>query len=255
MNNRQAGRRGRGRNNNNRGSNNRGGGGIDRDNRIDNRARGNAAQMLDKYKKMAQDAQVNGDRVNAEYYHQFADHYFRVNADAQARRDEQRQAREDARDDQNNNGQNSNSQNSNGADRGADRGSDEGRQPRQPARQSSGRSQKDVQQRDNRGSDSPNNGPDKTDDGDKAQDGVVVEKKPVRARRPRNTEPRKTDNGAGNGMAASDGPESNGLDASALPPAISVSSDDAPAETKAEKKPARKPRKLKAKAAEEGGAA
>ena len=58
MNNRQAGRRGRGRNNNsnnnNRNNNNRGsGGGMDRDNRIDNRARGNAAQMLDKYKKMA----------------------------------------------------------------------------------------------------------------------------------------------------------------------------------------------------------
>ena len=52
MNNRQAPRRGRGRNNsnnNNRNNNNRGGsGGVDRDNRIDNRARGNAAQMLDK---------------------------------------------------------------------------------------------------------------------------------------------------------------------------------------------------------------
>ncbi|MFN5630879.1 MAG: DUF4167 domain-containing protein, partial [Sphingomonadales bacterium] len=75
MNNRQAGRR-RGRGNNRAQSNNRNG--YDHQNRVDNRARGNAAQMLEKYKKLAQDAQLNGDRVQAEYYHQFADHYFRV---------------------------------------------------------------------------------------------------------------------------------------------------------------------------------
>ncbi len=98
MNNRQPGRRGRGRNTNNRPQSNRSGG-SDRDNRIDSRARGNAAQMLDKFKKMAQDAQVNGDRVQAEYYHQFADHYFRVNADTLARREEQRLAREESRPD------------------------------------------------------------------------------------------------------------------------------------------------------------
>ncbi|NQV95629.1 MAG: DUF4167 domain-containing protein, partial [Sphingomonadales bacterium] len=72
MNNRQPGRRGRSRNTNNRPQGNRSGG-SDRDNRIDSRARGNAVQMLDKFKKMAQDAQVNGARVQAEYYHQFAD--------------------------------------------------------------------------------------------------------------------------------------------------------------------------------------
>ena len=77
-----------------------------RDNRIDSRARGNAAQMLDKFKKMAQDAQVNGDRVQAEYYHQFADHYFRVNADTIARREEQRIAREESRPDNRNNSNN-----------------------------------------------------------------------------------------------------------------------------------------------------
>eukprot|EP00611_Tribonema_gayanum_P027970 TRINITY_DN7056_c0_g1_i1.p1 TRINITY_DN7056_c0_g1~~TRINITY_DN7056_c0_g1_i1.p1 ORF type:complete len:215 (-),score=76.98 TRINITY_DN7056_c0_g1_i1:36-680(-) len=46
--------------------------------------------MLDKYKKLAQDAQHNGDRVQMEYYLQFADHYFRVIADNKARQDEQR---------------------------------------------------------------------------------------------------------------------------------------------------------------------
>ncbi|PZU16888.1 MAG: DUF4167 domain-containing protein [Citromicrobium sp.] len=95
-------------NNNNRNNNNRrrgrgnnrqqGGGG--QLNRIDSRSRGNAPQMLDKYKKLAQDAAHNGDRVQAEYYLQFADHYFRVIADNKARQDEQRGRRDDGRDGQ-----------------------------------------------------------------------------------------------------------------------------------------------------------
>nr|WP_069049584.1 DUF4167 domain-containing protein [Blastomonas sp. RAC04] len=70
-------------------------GGMDQGNRIDSRARGNATQMLEKYKKMAHDAQMNGDRVATEYYLQFADHYFRVLADNRARQDEYRRPRED----------------------------------------------------------------------------------------------------------------------------------------------------------------
>lgn len=66
-------------------------------NRIDSRARGNAPQLLEKYKKLAQDAQHNGDRVQAEYYLQFADHYFRVLADNKARSDEARAKRIDER--------------------------------------------------------------------------------------------------------------------------------------------------------------
>ncbi|MFA6220523.1 MAG: DUF4167 domain-containing protein [Erythrobacter sp.] len=88
-NNRNNRRRGRG---NNR---NQGGGGNA--NRIDSRARGNAPQLLDKYKKLAQDAQHNGDRVQMEYYLQFADHYFRVIADNKARQDESRGKRFDER--------------------------------------------------------------------------------------------------------------------------------------------------------------
>ncbi|AUX68399.1 hypothetical protein CHX26_01685 [Porphyrobacter sp. HT-58-2] len=75
-----------------RGNRNQGGNGAQL-NRIDSRARGNAPQMLDKYKKLAQDAQHNGDRVQMEYYLQFADHYFRVIADNKARADEQRGGR------------------------------------------------------------------------------------------------------------------------------------------------------------------
>lgn len=72
-----------------RGNRNQGGGG-NQGNRIDSRARGNAPQLLDKYKKLAEDSHRNGDRVQAEYYLQFADHYFRVIADNRSRQDEQR---------------------------------------------------------------------------------------------------------------------------------------------------------------------
>lgn len=89
-------------NNRRRGRGNRNQGGNGQGNRIDSRARGNAPQLLDKYKKLAQDAQHNGDRVQAEYYLQFADHYFRVIADNRVRQDEhrgdQRGGRRDERD-------------------------------------------------------------------------------------------------------------------------------------------------------------
>ncbi|MBO0749158.1 MAG: DUF4167 domain-containing protein, partial [Porphyrobacter sp.] len=82
-------------NNRRRGRNNRGQGGGNQGNRIDSRARGNAPQLLEKYKKMAHDASLNGDRVQTEYYLQFADHYFRVIADTRSQRDEQRPRRDE----------------------------------------------------------------------------------------------------------------------------------------------------------------
>lgn len=78
-------RRGRG--------NNRSQGGGNQLNRIDSRARGNAPQLLEKYKKLAHDASLNGDRVQAEYYLQFADHYFRVIADSRASKEDGRPPR------------------------------------------------------------------------------------------------------------------------------------------------------------------
>jgi Domain of unknown function (DUF4167) len=89
-------RRGRG-NNSNSSSNNRqqGGGGGQQLNRVDSRSRGNAPQMLEKYRKLAHDAHLNGDRVNAEYFLQFADHYFRVIADTRLRQEEQRLRRDE----------------------------------------------------------------------------------------------------------------------------------------------------------------
>ena len=67
-------------------------------NRIDNRARGNAQQLHEKYKNLARDAQMAGDRVNTEYYLQFADHYFRVLNENRARFEEQRPRRDDGED-------------------------------------------------------------------------------------------------------------------------------------------------------------
>lgn len=85
MNNRQQSGRRRGRG----GQRPQGGQGrLDQGNRIDNRARGNASQLLEKYKTLARDAQLQGDRVMTEYYLQFADHYFRVLSENRARFEE-----------------------------------------------------------------------------------------------------------------------------------------------------------------------
>ena len=94
INNRQGGRRrGRG---GQRGQNL---GGQPGGNRQDNRQRGNAAQLLEKYKSMARDAQLAGDRVQTEYYLQFADHYFRVLGESRARFEERPSQRDDEFDD------------------------------------------------------------------------------------------------------------------------------------------------------------
>ncbi|KQR83415.1 DUF4167 domain-containing protein [Sphingomonas sp. Leaf343] len=100
INNRQAGRR-RGRGGNASGGGNSGGGQRsggqgrpDNGNRIDNRARGNANQLYEKYKNLAADSQRQGDRVNTEYYLQFADHYFRVLSDQRGRFEDQQPRRQ-----------------------------------------------------------------------------------------------------------------------------------------------------------------
>lgn len=54
-------------------------------NRMDVRQRGNATQLLEKYKALARDATQGGDRVQAEYFMQYADHYYRVLNEFRAR--------------------------------------------------------------------------------------------------------------------------------------------------------------------------
>jgi hypothetical protein len=96
MNNRQGGRRrGRG----GQRPQGLGGGGGGGNSSRDQRVRGNAAQLLEKYKNMARDAQLAGDRVQTEYYLQFADHYFRVLGETRSRFEDQRPRHEDDEDD------------------------------------------------------------------------------------------------------------------------------------------------------------
>ena len=42
------------------------------------RSKGNIPMLYEKYIKLAKEASSAGDRIQAEYYHQFADHYSRV---------------------------------------------------------------------------------------------------------------------------------------------------------------------------------
>jgi hypothetical protein len=78
-------------------------------NRSENKVRGNPKQLLEKYKTQARDALQSGDRVTAEYYLQFADHYQRVLNDMQAKREQ-------------NSGDDQDGQNRRGRGRGRDRG-------------------------------------------------------------------------------------------------------------------------------------
>ena len=48
------------------------------DNSNRNKIRGNPSQLLIKYLIMAKNALSSGDRIQAEYYFQFADHYSRI---------------------------------------------------------------------------------------------------------------------------------------------------------------------------------
>ncbi len=228
MNNRQTNRR-RGRGNNNRAQNNNRNG-YDHQNRVDNRARGNAAQMLEKYKKLAQDAQHNGDRVNAEYYLQFADHYFRVLADYRSRQEESRPQREwrgddrdggedrDWRDDDRDTVDEGEE-----ADVTAEAGEDD--DDRRPQR-------RERNERDDRGN--RNDRSERNDRGDRND----------RNARGRNNNRRDRYEPREDRVEA----EEPGLDLSILPPAIGAANDEEPV---AEEKPARKPRGRRPKAAED----
>lgn len=217
MNNRQTSRR-RGRGNNRAQNANRSG--YDHQNRIDNRARGNAAQMLEKYKKLAQDAQLNGDRVQAEYYHQFADHYFRVLADFRSRQEENRPQRNEWRNDEREGGdwREEEAGDEDGAEAETS-GEDEGeeREDRRPQRN-------ERRDRGDRGDRGDRNNRNRRDRGDR-QD---------RSERQ---------------QARGDEGTESGLDLAVLPPAIGAANDEE--DIPVEAKPARKPRARKPKAAED----
>ena len=207
-------------NNRRRGRNNRGGqGGGNQGNRIDSRARGNAPQMLEKYKKLAHDASLNGDRVQTEYYLQFADHYFRVIADQKSPRDDQQgqRARHNERDRD-------------------DEGDfeDDDRQPQRDSRNRYERDDRDERgEREEReyGGQRGSEGEPESADEDAGDNPFVRESKP---RRPRSRK---------NGAAES---EASGLDPALLPP--SIGNDD---DAQEDERPRRKPRTRRASSDEE----
>ena len=219
-----------------RGRGNRQQGGGNQMNRIDSRARGNAPQMLDKFKKLAQDAQHNGDRVQAEYYLQFADHYFRVISDNKARQDEQRGKRPDDRD-----------RDANNDDDGDEDDFDDRRQQSQrPARNPRNRPHRDDNRdegRDDGRDGARERGDDRSFAGDESGEGSEYEPADnpfVRDNRPRDGESRRgrkrPDDGDGDGGE---------IDATALPPSISEGD---------EAKPKRKPAARRRKGGEDGEA-
>ncbi|MGB0631640.1 MAG: DUF4167 domain-containing protein [Alphaproteobacteria bacterium] len=63
----------------------------------DVKVRGNAQQVVEKYLTLARDASSAGDRINAESYYQFAEHYYRVmNAANEQQRQQQQQQNTEA---------------------------------------------------------------------------------------------------------------------------------------------------------------
>lgn len=213
--------------NNNRGNNRRRGRGNNRAqgggqqlNRIDSRARGNAPQLLEKYKKLAHDAHLNGDRVQEEYYLQFADHYFRVLADTRTRQEEQRQ--------RNNNGQDRWQDSDEG-----DEGEGETSQPYETRRERTERREREEGRAEQGQFVSEGDPIEGEDDNpfvrDMRNQRSRNERRPRRERQPeRSTAERDDDDGETTG---------NGLDPASLPPAFSPREDvaaEAPAEAAAE---------------------
>lgn len=60
----------------------------------DGKVRGTPQQIIDKYNQLHRDAQLSGDRVNAENFAQHAEHYLRMLASAQREVDKQREEQE-----------------------------------------------------------------------------------------------------------------------------------------------------------------
>ena len=86
-----------GKNNRQRGRGRRNGNGqINRNTTLDSngpdvRLRGNAQQLHEKYVALGNDASAAGERIQAEAYYQYADHYFRVHSAILAASEERRE--------------------------------------------------------------------------------------------------------------------------------------------------------------------
>jgi hypothetical protein len=278
----------RGNNNRRRGrGNNRPQGGGQQLNRIDSRARGNAPQLLEKYRKLAHDAHLNGDRVTEEYYLQFADHYFRVIADARVRQEDQRPRRDDRW--QDGGGEGYREDGDEGQDYGGEteepayppardhlepredrvrREEREGREPREPRQPREPRAAREPRDEPEPRDDRParferparSEAPAEPEAGAEQLSSYEPPENPFTrdAREPRGTRglrPRRTDRqprSAPENDGADDAPQL-GLDPSSLPPAISAVRDTPAADADdAEAKPKRRGRKPKAQADDAG---
>jgi hypothetical protein len=223
INNRQGGRR-RGRGGGPRSPNQ----GPNPGNRQDNRSRGNAAQLLEKYKSLARDAQMQGDRVQSEYFLQFAEHYYRVLNENRARFEEQSRQRGDYYSD----GDEDQDEAVNAAEgeEGDERDAPEEREERQF------RSDRDRGDRDSRGDRDRN---DRGDRNERPRRDFRAERNGEyrQERRPRDEQrderPRREVNGAAE-------PEGERIALDVLPPAISVVESDS--EPKTPRRRARRPR-------------
>ncbi|HYI48909.1 MAG TPA: DUF4167 domain-containing protein [Allosphingosinicella sp.] len=229
INNRQGGRR-RGRGG--------GGGGPPRSsnpgpgNRQDNRQRGNAAQLLEKYKGMARDAQMQGDRVQTETYLQYADHYFRVLNESRARFEEQRPRQRDDYDGEDDYHDNEASRDLNERDGGEREANDRDGGERDPgeryAEENEGREDEPRREREPRAGRAPRPERQARPERDDGNGGYRA----TTARRPRTPRPVEADEDEGGGERIS-------LDV--LPPAISAANEEEPARPARARRP-RRPR-------------
>ena len=258
--------------NNNRGNNrrrgrgnNRQGGGGQQVNRIDSRARGNAPQLLEKYRKLAHDAHLNGDRVQEEYYLQFADHYFRVIADTRLRQEELQQQRGPRPDRwQDNPGEGwreegedqpeAASDGEDGYEQSAprrerpdrferpERGDRQDRQPRRDREDRQDRAGREAEApiADHAGDDAGEPGEAQANPYEPAENPFLRESRGSRGLKPRREDrrPRRSDD-----EAADDSGGQLALDPASLPPAISAVREEAAAEEAPVKRPRGRPRK------------
>lgn len=190
----------------------------------DNRQRGNAAQLLEKYKNMARDSQLSGDRVQTEYYLQFADHYFRMLGETRVRFEEQRRQH------------------------GDDEGDDDGEElveaegdgefeaeERQPRRHARGRDDRPERE------DRPERPAARSDREDRPEREARSERaaRPDREERP---ERRPAGNGRGADNSFDDGQR---MPFDALPPAIGAADESATSDESEPVRPARRPRRAR----------
>ena len=189
----------------------------------DTRQRGNAAQLLEKYKNMARDSQLAGDRVQTEYYLQFADHYFRVLGESRVRFEEQRRQHGD--DDGDEDGDEM-------MDADSDSEFESDQQPRRNVRSRDDRPEREANRgRDDRPErDSSRN----RDDRPEREAGRDRDDRPERAERPERRERRPAGNGRSAPVASDEGQR---MPFDALPPAIGIGDQGSEEATEAEAAP------------------